>query len=106
MVVSIYSLTFVSSIKNNNKMTFQDLVFKPHANKMEGAVQAQHELPNGIIISVVGGRGLYGDGQSSFEMAAWHKEGHEWIKLSEYDDVLAWQSKEEITEAIQKLLEK
>jgi hypothetical protein len=85
-------------------MTFQDLVFNQHPNKVEGAVQALHELPNGIMISVVGGQSLYGDGIESFEVAAWHKEGHEWIKLSEHDEVLAWQSKEEITEAIQKLL--
>jgi hypothetical protein len=85
-------------------MTFEDLVFAPHRNKMEGAVQAQHDLPNGITISVVGGQGLYGNGHSTFEMAAWHKGKRDFIMLSEYDEVLAWQSKEEITEAIQKLL--
>ena len=84
--------------------SFDDLVFKPHANRTEGAVQAQHDLPNGITISVVGGRGLYGDGINSFEVAAWPKEGQEWIKLSEHDDVIGWQSKEEVTEIIQKLL--
>jgi hypothetical protein len=84
--------------------SFEDLVFEPHANKMKGAVQAQHELPNGIMISVVGGQGLYGNGQSSFEIAAWHKGNHDFIMLSEYNDVLGWQSKEQVTEVIQKLL--
>jgi hypothetical protein len=85
-------------------MTFQDLVFKPHANKMPDAVQALHELPNGIMISVVGGTGLYGNGKNSFEMAAWHKDNYDFIRLSEYDEVLGWQSEEQIEEAIQKLL--
>lgn len=85
-------------------MTFQDLVFKPHANKMEGAVQALHELPNGIMISIVGGKGLYGDGKNSFEMAAWDKGSHDFIRLSEHDDILGWQSKEEIEQAIQRVL--
>jgi len=84
--------------------SFEDLVFKPHRNGMEGAVQSQHDLPNGITISVVGGQGLYGDGIESFEIAAWRKEDIDWLRLSEYDEVLGWQSKEEVTEAIQKIL--
>jgi len=90
-------------------MTFKDLIFKPHKNGIEGAVQAMHELPNGITISVVGGDGLYGDGINSFEVGAWRTIdnflfSHQWIPLSENDDVVGWQSKEEITEIIQKLL--
>jgi hypothetical protein len=84
--------------------SFEDLVFAPHRNKMEGAVQAQHDLPNGITISVVGGQGLYGDGIESFEVAAWRTKDIDWLRLSEHDDVLGWQSKEEVTEIIQKLL--
>ena len=82
---------------------FDDLVFKPHRNGDKDSVQAQHTFPNDITISVVGGWMLYGDGIESFEVAAWHKEGNEWIKLSEHDDVLGWQSKEDVTELIQKL---
>ena len=81
---------------------FEDLVFAPHKNKMEGAVQAQHDLPNGITISVVGGYMLYGNGIETFEVGAF-KKGHEWIKLSEYDDVVGWQTKEDINAIIQKL---
>ena len=84
---------------------FDDLVFKAHANKMEGAVQALHELPNGIMVSVVGGQGLYGNGQSTFEIAAWPKGNPDFIMLSEYDEVLGWQSKEQVTEVIQKILD-
>ena len=83
---------------------FDDLVFKAHQNKMEGSVQALHELPNGITISVVGGQGLYGNGVTTFEVAAWRKEEIDWLRLSEYDEVLGWRSKEQVTEAIQKIL--
>jgi len=83
---------------------FDDLVFGQHRNKMEGSVQALHQLPNGIIISVVGGQGLYGDGIESFEIAAWREEiKQNCIQLSEHDDVLGWRDKNEITEIIQKI---
>lgn len=86
-------------------MTFQDLEFTPHPNKMDGAVQAKLELPNGITISVIGGcYGLYGDGAKTFEVAAWRNEGHEWLMLSEDRDILGWQSEEDINEIIKKLL--
>jgi hypothetical protein len=83
---------------------FDDLVFGAHLNGREGNVQAMHELPNGITISVVGGYGLYGDGIESFEVAAFRKESKDWIPLSEYDDVVGWRSKDEVTEIIQSLL--
>ena len=84
---------------------YDDLVFTPHPNGIEGAVQSQHTFDNGITISVIGGYGLYGDGIDSFEVAAWHKEGNGWIQLSEeeHHDVLGWQDKDEVTEIIQKL---
>jgi len=88
--------------------SFDDLVFGQHRNKMEGSVQALHDLPNGITISVVGGQHLYGDGINSFEVGAWKTDSSQWddywIKLSEHDDVLGWQSKEQVTEIIQKVL--
>lgn len=83
--------------------SFDDLVFGPHRNGDKDSVQAWHTLPNGITISVVGGRGLYGDGINSFEIGAWPKEGQEWIKLSEHDDVIGWQNKDEVTKVIQRL---
>jgi hypothetical protein len=86
---------------------FDDLVFAPHRNRMVGSVQAMHEFPNGITISVVGGQSLYGDGINSFEVGAWrtNSKGWEdyWIRLSEHDDVVGWQSKEDVTELIQKV---
>ena len=84
--------------------TFNDLIFTQHSNGMNGAVQAKLILDSNITISVVGGSGLYGDGTESFEVGAWHNESNDWIKLSDYDDVIGWQSKEDIDQIIQKLM--
>ena len=89
--------------------SFDDLVFGVHSIAGLGCVQAMHELPNGITISVVGGMSLdghmrlYGDGVQTFEVAAWHRIDHEWIELAE-GGVLGWQTREQVTEAIQKVL--
>jgi hypothetical protein len=90
---------------------FDDLVFEIHPMAGRGSVQAMHELPNGITISIVGGfpsedqMRLGGDGVHHFEMAAWHKEKYEWLTLAENgDSVLYWQNRNQITEAIQKVL--
>jgi hypothetical protein len=89
--------------------SFDDLVFGVHSIAGLGSVQAMHELPNGITISVVGGMPsdgymrLNGDGVHTFEVAAWHRTDHEWIKLGE-GNVLRWQTREQVTEAIQKVL--
>ena len=90
--------------------SFDDLVFGVHQIAGRGSVQAMHELPNGITISVVGGMPsedhmrLNGDGVHTFEVAAWHRIDHEWIQLSESSDILVWQSRDKVTEAIQRIL--
>ena len=89
--------------------SFDDLVFGVHPAG-RGSVASMHELPNGILLSVIGGfpgeghPRLSGDGIHTFEVAAWYKEGHEWIQLSEDGDILHWQNRNQITEVIQKLL--
>ena len=85
--------------------TIKDFDFKPHA-VIEGAVQGILKLPNGIIVSIVGGglqsivggmNRLRGDGVDTFEVAAWWDKGksfdNDWIKLSDYDDVLSYVDK-------------
>ena len=84
--------------------TFNDLIFTKHPNGIDGAVQATLVLDNNITLSVVGGAGLYGDGTESFEVGAWHNDSNDWIRLSDYDDVIGWQSKEDIDQIIQKLM--
>ena len=92
-------------MKTNKIMkTFNDLTFNDHPNGMDGAVQAKLILDNNITLSVVGGSGLYGDGVESFEVGAWHNDSNDWIRLSEHDDVIGWQSKEDIDQIIQKLI--
>jgi hypothetical protein len=84
--------------------TFNDLTFTKHPNGIDGAVQAKLVLDNNITLSVVGGSGLYGDGTESFEVGAWYNDTNDWIRLSEHDDVIGWQSKEDINQIIQKLM--
>jgi|694.fasta_scaffold19185_16 hypothetical protein len=69
--------------------TFDDLVFKPHRNYFNvGAIHAVMEFPNGHAISVVGGgTGLYGDGETTFEV---------WTSWQE--DVQGYCTKDEVTE--------
>ena len=55
--------------------TFDDLIFKPHSVSI-GGIQAIMKLKNGYEISVVGGgRGLYGDGKKTFEIAVFDRQG-------------------------------
>jgi len=85
--------------------TFNDLIFTQHSNGMDGCVQAKLVLDNNITLSVVGGSyGLYGDGTDTFEVGAWHNESNDWIKLSDYDDVIEWQSEDDINGIIQRLM--
>ena len=79
--------------------TFDDLVFKPHAIG-RGAVQARLDLGNDIEVSVVGGPGLYGDGKTSFEVAAFYKTLGKFVPMPGGDDVSGYNSKEEVTKII------
>ena len=81
--------------------TFNDLEFGPHPTGLGGKI-AQMDLGNGYKISVVGGgRGLYGDGETTFEVAMFDRM-NEMIILGETDQVLGWQTIEEINEIIKK----
>lgn len=81
--------------------TFDNLVFKSHPNMM-GGVQALMKLKNGYEISVVGGgRGLYGDGINTFEVAVFNRQG-DMINLSDHDQVMGYLNKNEVTDIIQK----
>jgi hypothetical protein len=88
--------------------TLKDFDFKPH-NVVKGAVQGLLKLPNNITVSIVGGglqsivggmNRLRGDGVDTFEIAAWWDTGRsiddDWIKLSDYDDVLSYVDKDRL----------
>jgi len=82
--------------------TFDDLIFNKDSF-VKDKVNAKLTLDNGIVISVVGGSGCYGNGIDSFEIAAWRDNNPNFIRLGEYDDVLGWLSKEEINSKINEL---
>lgn len=82
--------------------TFDDLVFKPHAIG-RGAVQAKLDLGNDIEVSVVGGPGLYGNGVTSFEVAAFYITLGKFVPFEDGQDVSGYNSKEEVTKIINKL---
>ena len=79
--------------------TFDDLVFRPHAIG-RGAVQATLDLGNDIEVSVVGGPGLYGNGETSFEVAAFYITLGKFVPMPDGEDVSGYNSKEEVTELI------
>lgn len=70
--------------------TFDDLTFK--FRKGISIIQARMDFPNGYGISVVSGDGLYCD--DTFEVAVF-KDGHYDTPIT--DDVLGYQTQEDIT---------
>jgi hypothetical protein len=79
--------------------TFDDLVFKPRPIG-RGAVQAKLDLGNDIEVSVVGGDGFYGNGKTSFEVAAFYKTLGKFVEFPDGDNVSGWNTKEEVTKII------
>ena len=79
--------------------TFNDLVFRPHFSG-RGAVQATLDLGNDIEISVVGGPGLYGNGTTSFEVAAFYKTLGKFVEFPDGENTSGWNSKEKVTKII------
>lgn len=79
--------------------TFDDLDFRPHPIG-RGAVQARLDLGNDIEISVVGGDGLYGDGKTTFEVAAFYKTLNTFAPMPDGSDVSGWNTEEQVTEII------
>tara|TARA_B110001454_G_C12702408_1_gene427159 strand:- start:483 stop:848 length:366 start_codon:yes stop_codon:yes gene_type:complete len=89
------------TIKKNR--TFSDLEFHTHAHQSNG-VQARLDLGNNIEISVVSMKdketefgGLYGSVKAgTYELAVFHNNNM--VPLSAYDDVLGWQTEDNINE--------
>ncbi len=79
--------------------TFDSLIFNNEIIPFRGVkISSKLKLDNGIIVSVIGGAGCYGNGIDTFEIAAWFENKREFIKLSDFDDVLGHLTKDEITE--------
>ena len=84
----------------NNAM-FDELTFRPHRGS-NGCIQANRKFDNGYSISVVSGDGMYGDinfdefTKSTFEVAAFDTNSN-FIRLTENDDVIGHQTKDQVT---------
>ena len=84
-------------------LDFGDLDFKPH--RYSDGVQAKLDFGNGLEISVVanndGGSGLYGKvSDDLYEVAIFSHDGM--IPLSPSDDVVGWQSPQQISQLMAK----
>ena len=90
------------------KKTFSDLEFNDHANNPDG-VQARLDLGNNTEISVVSMKGketefggLYGSVLAgTYEVAVFHNGNM--VPLSPFDDVLGWQTEDELNELMANL---
>lgn len=88
--------------------SFQDLKFNAHAVKAD-AIQAKLDLGNGLQISVVAMKdkdqsfgGLYGNAsKGTYEVAVFRNDSM--IPLASYDDVLGWQTKDDINKLMDNL---
>jgi len=74
-------------------MTFDNIKFERHS-AIPGAIMGRLVLPNGTSLSVVGGvdAGLYGNGVNTFE-----------VLVSTHDDVIGYQTREDINALIASL---
>lgn len=79
-------------------MTFDQLKFNSHP-ALSDAKQCKFQLPTGYTVSIVAGRHLYGDGINTFEVAVFDPAG-EFVRLSNDDDVLSYQTKDQVMEII------
>ena len=53
------------------------------------------------VFSVVYGGNSYGDGDDSYELAIVDHETDEFVQIREYDNVLGWQTRDEINHLMQ-----
>ena len=90
---------------------FKDIKFKAHRNPYAKGVQGSLDLGDGLELSVVQGESLYGSAEDGDdEIAVFNNNenktmeidgeeidmGSAFVPLSRYDDVLGWQTPDEI----------
>lgn len=101
----------MTATKNQSFYTIKDFVdldFNAHRTT-NNAIQAKLDLGNGIQISVVSHKdnqpsfgGLYGDASNgTYEVAVFHND--DFVPLSTADDVIGWQTKDDINDLMSKL---
>jgi hypothetical protein len=82
--------------------TFKDLVFKTHPVFNNGTA-AKLDFPNGYSVSVVTGDGAY-QNEGEYEVAVL-KDNKLSYDTHITDDVLGWQSEDEVTEIMKQIQE-
>jgi hypothetical protein len=95
--------------KDVTPLSFSDLDFKPHKYHADNGIQARLDLDHGIQISVVSHKdkkpefgGLYGNASDgTYEVAVFHDNNM--IPLSSADDVLGWQTADQLNELMSNL---
>ena len=88
-----HDINFIKEVFPDDIKTFEDLKFKSHTI-VPNCVQAYLEFDNGHFASVVGGKGFYGDGKTSFELGFPYRGSI---------DVMGWLNPDEITEEMIKI---
>jgi len=83
-----HDVNFIKEVFPDDVKIFEDLNFKSH-RVIPGGTQAYLEFDNGHFASVVGGPGLYGDGETSFELG---------FPLDGGIDVMGWLTPEQVTD--------
>jgi hypothetical protein len=95
-------------MNDKKKKTFSDLVFHNHRTNQNG-VQARLNLGNDLELSVVSMKGkeqefggLYGSVLAgTYEVAVFHNNNM--LPLSPWDDVVGWQTEDDINELLNSL---
>ena len=80
-------------------MTFDQLKFNSHP-ALSDAKQCRFQLPTGYTVSILSGIGLYG-----FQVAVFDLD-RKFVRLSNDDDVLFYQTKDQVMEIIAKYSDK
>jgi hypothetical protein len=83
-----HDVNFIKEVFPDDVKMFEDLNFKSH-RVIPGGTQAYLEFDNGHFASVVGGPGLYGNGETSFELG---------FPIDGGIDVMGWLSPDQITD--------
>lgn len=83
-----HDVNFIKEVFPDDVKIFEDLNFKSH-RVIPGGTQAYLEFDNGHFASVVGGPGLYGNGETSFELG---------FPIDGGIDVMGWLSPDQITD--------
>ena len=87
-------------------MKFSDLQFNPHKNYPDTGVQAKHFFDNGYGVSVVSFPGSYGFRDGLYESAVLKGTEEDWEICYDSvitDDVLGYQSEEEVEDLLRQI---